>query len=96
MFDKTKYLTRGVQEQLTIPLQRALWEMIDHLTIEKDYLQIFELTQISESQIHILHRQEVPGFSSELSIHRNLPKEKLKIYVIDDGEYSTMLLAEEY
>ena len=56
MFDKTKYLTRGVQEQLTIPLQRALWEMIDLLTIEKDYLQIFELTQISESQIHILHR----------------------------------------
>ena len=96
MFDKTKYLTRGIQEQLTTPLQRALWEMIDHLTIEKDYLQIFELTQISESQIHILHSQEVPAFTSVLFINGNMPKEKLKIYVIDDGEQSTMLLAEEY
>ena len=96
MFDKKRYLTRGIQEQLSIPLQMTLWTMIENLTIEKDYLQIFEFTKISDMQIHILHSQEVPDFSSELLVNGNIPKEKLKIYVIDDGEYSTMLLAEEY
>lgn len=96
MFEKRKYLTRGIKEQLTIPLQITLWKMIDNLALEKDYLQIFELTQISDTQIHILHNQEVPVFTSELTVNGNIPKEKLKIYVIDDGEYSTMLLSEEY
>lgn len=96
MFDKQKYLTRVIQENLSIPLQIALWGMIDKLDIELDYLQIFEITQLPNMQLQILHKQEVPEYSSELILPGNIPGEKLKIYVIDDGEYSTMFLAEEY
>ena len=96
MFDKERYLSRGVQENLSIPVQITLWRMIEKVTVEKDYLQIFELSQLPNNQLRILHKQELPEYTSELSTNGNLPKEKLKIYVIDDGEYSTMLLADEY
>lgn len=96
MFDKQRYLTRGIQENLSIPLQIALWRMIERVDVELDYLQIFELSQVTDMHIHILHQQEVPPFSSELLVKGTIPEKKLKVFVIDDGDYSTMLLAEEY
>ena len=96
MFDKQRYLTRGIQEKLSIPLQVALWRMIEKIDKELDYLQIFEIRQLPDMQLHIQHKQEIPAYSSELIVKGTIPGEKLKVYVIDDGEYSTMLLAEEY
>ncbi len=96
MFDKQKYLTKGIQEKLSIPLQIALWRMIEKVDKELDYLQIFEIKQLPDMQVQILHRQEVPEYASELIVKGTIPGDKLKIYVIDDGEYSTMLLSEEY
>ncbi len=96
MFNQQRYLTKGIQEKLSIPLQVSLWRMIEKVSIELDYLQIFEIKQLPNKQLHILHKQEVPEYPSELILSGSIPEEKLKIYVIDDGEYSTMLLAEEY
>ena len=96
MFDKQKHLTKGIQEKLSIPLQIALWRMIEKVDKELDYLQIFEIKQLPDMQVQILHRQEVPEYASELIVKGTIPGDKLKIYVIDDGEYSTMLLSEEY
>lgn len=96
MFDKERYLTRGIKEKLSIPVQITLWRMIEKVTLEKDYLQIFEISQLPNNQLRILHKQELPEYSSELVISGNIPEVNLKIYVIDDGEYSSMLLADEY
>lgn len=96
MFDKERYLTRGVQENLSIPIQITLWRIIEKVTVEKDYLQIFEISQLPNNQLRILHKQELPEYSSELVVNGAIQERNLKIYVIDDGEYSTMLLADEY
>lgn len=96
MFEKQRYLTRGIQEKLSIPLQVALWRMIEKVDKELDYLQVFEIHQLPDMQVQVLHRQEEPGYTSEIIVRGTIPEDKLKVYVIDDGEYSTMLLAEEY
>lgn len=96
MFNGQRYLTKGVQEQVSIPLQVTLWLMIENLKIEADYLQIFEIEQISDNQIKITHRQEEPQFESVTVKSGKIASAHLKIYVIDDQDYSTMLLADEY
>lgn len=96
MFDKARYLTRGINEKLSIPLQITLWTMIEKLTLEKDYLQVFELSQAKDLHIRILHKQEVPPYSAELLVTGTISEKKLNVFVIDNGDYSTMLLAEEY
>ena len=53
MFDKERYLTRGIKEKLSIPVQITLWRMIEKVTLEKDYLQIFEISQLPNNQIRI-------------------------------------------
>ena len=34
--------TRGVNEKIDLPLQILLWNLVDDLKIEKDYLQVFK------------------------------------------------------
>lgn len=96
MFDKQRYLTRGISEKLSIPLQVTLWRMIEKVDKELDYLQVFEINQLPDMQVQVLHRQEEPEYASELIVKGTIPGDKLRVYVIDDGDYSTMLLAEEY
>lgn len=96
MFNGQRYLTRGVQEQVSIPLQVTLWRMIENLKIEVDYLQIFEIEQISDDQIKITHKQEEPQYEKVTVKSGMIASTHLKIYVIDEYEYSTMLLAKEY
>ena len=102
MFEKeNRYVTRGINAEVDIRIQIILWDMIDKLkeqgNIELDYLQVFEIEKINEI-IKIEHRQEVPNYSqaymlNEVDIEINTP---MKVFVIDDGENSTMMLAEEY
>jgi len=96
MFDKQRYLTRGISEKLSIPLQVTLWRMIEKVDKELDYLQVFEIHQLLDMQVQVLHRQEEPDYTSEIIVRGTIPEDKLKVYVIDDGDYSTMLIAEEY
>ena len=98
MFDiENRYITRGVNEKIDLPLQLFLWSLIDNLEIEKDYLQVFNLNRVGDV-INIEHTQEVPEYKSYIKVNaKDLEfKEEIKIYVIDSGVYSTMLLLEEY
>ncbi|WP_242984833.1 DUF960 family protein [Clostridium beijerinckii] len=63
-----------------------------------DYLQIFNISQINKSRIEITHEQEIPEYKAiyEIDGQEIILENDAKIYVIDDGEYSTMILAEEY
>ena len=72
-----------------------MWECIDNLTVPKDYLQIFKLS-VAEGKQKIEHSQEEPCYKQEYLLNTDAPIFIGKIFVIDDGTHSTMLLAEEY
>jgi hypothetical protein len=99
MFDKNKerFLTRGINNEIPLSMQIFLWERVDALSEPKDYLQIFELSEKNGMQ-KLIHKQEEPEYRAEYLISDETPDKAIeaKIYVVDDGEYCTMLLAEEY
>ena len=65
-------------------------------TVKKDYLQVFEIEPIDANLLKIEHRQEVPKYKSDIVVKNVGISSKVKIFVIDDGEYSTMMLSSEY
>ena len=92
-----RYVTRGVNEEIDIRIQLAIWSFIDNLNlkgnIELDYLQVFKLRK-EGNKIVINQSQEVPEYSStyEMDIEDIQIDDEIKIYVIDNGvEGSTML-----
>lgn len=100
MFDNKKYITCGIAHEIPDEIQFWLWMMIDNLradnNIELDYLQIFRLANQDGKQ-KIIHSQEETEYRNEIHIAVICkPVENAKIFVIDDGKYSTMMLAEEY
>lgn len=94
MFSNNRYLTKGVQMEIPLELQLFMWECIDNLPEPKDYLQVFKLEAFGEMQ-RITHTSENPEYKMEYLIPSDTPITD-KVYVIDDGDHSTMLLAEEY
>ena len=94
MFQNKRFLTRGVQAELPVELQLFLWHCIDQLPEERDYFQVFALKEIDGKQ-HIHHFSEQPKYSKGYQISTEKPI-TAKVYVIDDIDHSTMLLAEEY
>ena len=95
MFQNPKFLTRGIMTEIPDWLTIQMWHMVAAMEVpEQDCLQVFRLTQTPTGQ-HIVHTQEQPPYHKELDI---LCKNAVnaKIFVIDDGTHSTMLLAEEY
>ena len=94
MFSNKRYLTKGVQADIPFELQIFMWGCIDRLPEERDYLQVFELDNIDGIQ-RIHHFSEQPEYSKEYLIDVKSPINQ-KVYVIDDSDHSTMLLAEEY
>ena len=93
-FHGQRYMTRGVQAEIPLDLQLFLWCLINKLPEPKDYLQVFRLS-IGVNGQHIVHEQEVPEYHEEYDFQIDNPV-TAKVYVIDDGDHSTMLLAEEY
>lgn len=93
MFKKARFLTRGVQSEIPVELQIFMWNCIESVP-EADYLQIFRLEPMGTMQ-KINHEQEQPQFKREYLIPTDHPI-TAKVYIIDDGEHSTMLLANEY
>ena len=102
MFKKdNRYVTRGVNEEVDIRLQLIMWSMIDKLkdegNVELDYLQVFRIRKEGK-KIVISQSQEVPEYSCtyEIEIEDIQIEGEIKVYVIDSGEYSTMLFPSEY
>ena len=95
MFNNKRYATCGVNARIPLITQIMMWGMIDSLqAVEKDYLQIFRLSEENGRQ-KIVHEQEQPEYRKEYILGA-IESVNEKVYVIDSEEYSTMLLAEEY
>ena len=95
MFQNDKYLTRGVSQTIPNWLVILLWHLIATMQTEhKDYLQVFRLQKTGQGQ-RITHTQEQPLYQRELFVPC-VDAVNAKLFVIDDGTHSTMLLAEEY
>lgn len=94
--EENRYITRGVNEKLDLPLQILLWNLVDDLKIEKDYLQVFKLSRVGDI-VNIEHTQEVPDYKSCIKVYaKDLEFDgNKKVYLIDSQDYSTMLLADE-
>ena len=101
MFNQeNRYVTKGVNENLNLRLQVRIWNLIDGLKelMEVDYLQIFRISQITNSRIEIVHEQEIPEYKAIYEIdHQDIVLESdAKIYVISEKDYAIMMFAEEY
>jgi len=94
MTETNRYLTCGVDSTIPLELQLFLWECVDRLPEPKDYLQVFELKPVGSMQ-SITHSSEEPEYRMEYLFPTDNPITE-KVYVVDDGEHSTMLLANEY
>ncbi len=94
MFNNKRYLTCGVDNAIPIELQLFLWNCVDGLPEPRDYLQVFELSASGPMQ-SIVHSSEEPEYRKVYMIPSDAPITE-KLYIIDDGDYSTMLLANEY
>ena len=94
MFPKQRLATRSICEQIPFELQVYMWYCIDSLDIERDYLHAFTLLHKDGKQM-MVHEQEVPPYKKEYLLVGYKPLDA-KIFVINDGDYATMLFAEEY
>lgn len=95
MFENPKYLTRGVQSTIPGWLVILLWHLIEIMSAEqKDYLQVFRLRKTATGQ-HVTHTQKRPPYLYQMDVPCT-DAVNAKIFVIDDGTHSTMLLAKEY
>ena len=94
MFDNNRYLTCGVDNAIPIELQLFLWNCVDGLPEPRDHLQVFDLKQVGSLQC-IAHRSEEPEYHMEYLLPSEHPITE-KLYIIDDEDHSTMLLANEY
>lgn len=102
MFKKdNRYVTRGVNEEVDIRLQLMIWSMLDKLkdegNVELDYLQVFKIRK-EGNKVVINQSQEVPEYSCtyEIELEDVQLDDVIKVYVIDSGEYFTMLFPSEY
>ena len=93
--NKPRYLSRGVDLEIPLEIQLFLWTAIDKMPEPKDYLQMFNLTIENGMQI-VKHSSEQPKFNMTYVLPTAEQTVTQKIYVIDDGDHCTMLLAEEY
>ena len=88
--------------EVDIRLQILMWNLIDKINNDKsinvDYLQVFNISK-KDNKILIQHSQEVPEYKKLYEI-RNVKdievEDRLKLFVIDEVDHSTMLLAQEY
>lgn len=99
MFQGERYVTKGVMAKIPAYLQNVMWYMIETMEVQdKDYLQVFNLSWTWENgqpKQQLIHSQEHPPYHKEYTFSANHPV-LAKMFVIDDGTHSTMLLVEEY
>lgn len=96
----TRCQTKGIEGLLSDQIKSFLWNNIDELNmkIELDYLQVFEFRVVG-SDLTIEHRQEIPMYKKKFllngidSVHRF---NGIIVFVVDNYDYSIMMLANEY
>ena len=93
--NKPRYLTRGVDAEIPLNIQVFMWMAIDNMPKEKDYLQVFKLSDVNGLQT-IEHSAEQQEFHMTYILAEVEKPVTAKIYIIDSVDYCTMLLAKEY
>ena len=96
-----KYMTIGIKEEIGIDIQLFMWNEIEkriNLKKELDYLQVFNISIIDKDKgiVKIEHSQEIPEYKKTSIIKSKEVRNNLKVFVILEAEYATMLLASEY
>lgn len=92
------YITVGIQRTIPQDIQMLLLDLYDNLEGDKDYLQVFELKkEIQDGKVVqiIRHKQEVPEYNVKYILEYN-DAVNAKVFLIEEGEYLIMILAEEY
>ena len=101
----TRYTTRGIADELPKEIATQMWFSIDtqlKLGRTLDYLQIFKMEKLREDVLAIHHEQEVNEQTEHLCVLYTEYQPEYDeligktVYVIDDGDHSTMLFAHEY
>ena len=102
-FNSQRYVTRGVNDSISPEFQMVLWSLLDEQIrkgLEMDYLQIFELVSgnvQSRGIQRVIHPQEQPERETTNDFTgRTSPLHGVTVWIIDSGEYVTMLLPSEY
>ena len=95
MFPSNRYATANIMREVPLGLQIFLWQCVDSIPIDTDYLQIFRLSK-AEGLQKIIHEQECPPYKKEYLFAPLFPPVEAKIYVINDEAHATMLFAYEY
>lgn len=98
---ENKFMTIGVKENISLDIQLFMWEEIkERIDSGKqvDYLQVFNIRIIDKvlGVVEIEHTQEVPEYRNTSIIKSKGVRTNLKVYVIIESEYATMMLASEY
>lgn len=94
-----RYITCGVRDTIPIETQTRMWSMYDSMPDERDYLQVFNLKKLplcNATAQRIVQTAEEPQYTASSVILRVEKAVEAKVYIIDDGDHVTMLLAEEY
>jgi len=98
-FTGKKYVTNGIKQTVPDMIVMYLFHLIEarkaKTNIPMDYLQVIEIAKVNNAMLLISHKQEEPVYIETHLLNYNLDLEA-KVYVIDDIEYVTMLLASEY
>ena len=103
MFNNPGYMTCGYQADVPLMTQMILTNLINKTNEsqkEMDYLQVFRLRKTysnGKALQEIIHSYEVPPYCQ--TIYLQIPEEDIittKIFVIDDNDHHTYLLASEY
>ena len=94
MFKSLRYMTRGISDSISPLIQTFIWNCIDRLPDNCDYLQVFRLEPFGGMQ-QIKHTAEDPAYRKIYLFPSGEPITE-KIYVLDSDSYCTMLLASEY
>ncbi|HBF6648741.1 TPA: hypothetical protein KOT44_002064 [Clostridioides difficile] len=96
MFSNERYLTREVADRVPVEIQILMWDLVEEMEGEKDYLQVFEVIPNGSEFVEIIHKQEIPETTSNYIVKNFGIETQMKLYIIDNGEYSTMMFSHEY
>ena len=90
-----RVVTTNCDSRVPLSTQLAMWWMYDNTGAEeRDYFHVFELTAKEGCQ-EIFHYQEQPEWKETLISFTDEAVTE-KVYIINDGDHETMLLAEDY
>ena len=101
-YKHTRYTTSGIATEMPPSLQAFLWQSIDDWNADGlplDYLQVFKFKKVADGLYAIEHTQEEPERTIVYYVGGDLEVESVvgkTVFVIDDGDHSTMLFASEY